>query len=239
MSTKQDATLDTIGKAIEARFLAAVDAVPDERYADLLDLTNLAGDSTGYCKVFTADKLVKGSMFSIAIPPVGRYFNIHVIPEPRYRIPRFSYEGMLTAHGSQCSTDLYPDIDVVMDLENFEAQYQGIAEIYAQAQANERIRWQPAQQAFLRASFSPFALLSFTIPPAGLRDMEDYADAYFSEWLTMYERGQEYSAAARAAVAERRACMQVLLRERDPDLDGVIAIYGEEKTRAIQDATLL
>ena len=33
--------------------------------------------------------------------------------------------------------------------------------------------------------------------------------------------------------------MQVLLRERDPDLDGVIAIYGEEKTRAIQDATLL
>ena len=182
---------------------------------------------------------MKGSVFSIAIPPVGRYFNIHLIPEPRYRIPRFSYEGMLTAHGSQCSVDLYPDIDVVMDLENFEAQYQGVTEIYDRAQANERICWQPARQAFLRAFFSPFGLLSFTIPQSELSAMEGYADAYFAEWLTMYEQGLENSAAGAAAVTERRSRMQVVLRERDPDLDGVISIYGEEKTRAIQDATLL
>ena len=156
--------LDSIGQSIEARIQAEVEAVPIERYAELLDLTNLNGESTGYCKVFKGDKLAKGSMFSMSIPPVGRYFNIHLIPDARYRIPRFSYEGMLTSRGSQCSIDLYPDRDVVMDLVDFEDQYQGVAKIYAQAQKNELIQWQPAEQAFLRAIFSPFALLSFTIP---------------------------------------------------------------------------
>lgn len=231
--------LDSVGQALEARFLAAVETIPDDRYSALLDLKNLAGEHTGYCKVFKGDKLLKGSMFSISIPPVGRYFNIHLIPDPRYRIPRFSYEGMLTVHGSQSSVDLYPDIDVAMDLENYEAQYQGVDKIYARAQENESIHWQPAREAFLRAMFSPFALLSFTIPEAALDDMESYADAYFSEWLKMYAEGRENNAADIAYIKKRRALMQVVMRERDPDIDGVIALYGEEKTRAIQDATLL
>jgi hypothetical protein len=234
-----ESPLDVVGQSIEGRFLATVDAVADEKFADLQDLTNLQGESTGYCKVFTAEKLVKGSMFSIAIPPVGRYFNIHLIPEARYRIPRFVYEGMLTAHGSQSSTDLFPDIDVVMDLENFEAQYRGIAEIYDRAQADNRIQWQPAQQGFLRAFFSPFNLLSFTLPEAELNTMEAYAYAYYSEWLEMYDRGEENTAASAAEITARRARMQVVMRDRDPDIDGVIALYGKEKTRAIQNATLL
>jgi len=231
--------LDSIGQSIEARIQAEVEAVPIERYAELLDLTNLNGESTGYCKVFKGDKLAKGSMFSMSIPPVGRYFNIHLIPDARYRIPRFSYEGMLTSRGSQCSIDLYPDRDVVMDLVDFEDQYQGVAKIYAQAQKNELIQWQPAEQAFLRAIFSPFALLSFTIPGAGLGAMEGYADGYFSEWLKMYAAGQENSAAETAYVTKRRARMKEVMRARDPNVEGVIAVYGEEKTRAIQDATLL
>jgi hypothetical protein len=231
--------LGSIGQALEARLLTAIDTTPIERYSDLLDLTNLAGESTGYCKVFTGEKLVKGSMFSVSIPPIGRYFNIHLIPDPKYRIPRFSYEGMLTIHGSQASIDLYPDIDVVMDLDNFEAQYRGIEEIYAEAQKSDVIRWQPAEQAFLRAIFSPFALLSFTIPQTALGAMERYADGYFAEWLKMYEEGEMNSAADAAYVTERRTHMQVVMRDRDPNVDGVIALYGEEKTRAIQDATLL
>jgi hypothetical protein len=231
--------LDSIGQLIEARIQAEVEAVSIERYAELLELTNLNGESTGYCKVFKGDKLAKGSMFSMSIPPVGRYFNIHLIPDARYRIPRFSYEGMLTSRGSQCSIDLYPDKDVVMDLVDFEDQYRGVAKIYAQAQKNELIEWQPAEQAFLRAIFSPFALLSFTIPGAGLGAMEGYADGYFSEWLKMYAAGQENSDAETAYVTERRARMKEVMRARDPNVEGVIAIYGEEKTRAIQDATLL
>ena len=46
VNTTNDSTLDSIGKAIEERFLAAVDAVPDERYTELLDLTNLDGEHT-------------------------------------------------------------------------------------------------------------------------------------------------------------------------------------------------
>ena len=232
-------SLEDVGKRVEERFLESVDATPDPRFDELVNLTTLEGQSTGYCRVYSADRLVKGSMFSMAVPPIGRYFNIHIIPEACYRIPRFVYEGMITSRGSQMTIDLFPDGDIVMDFDNFEEQYQGIGEIYERARADERFDWQPSRLHFMRAFFSPYVLLSFTIQEAELSAMEDYALAYFEEWLKIYSQGIENNKENTEHIAARRERMQTTMKHRDPDLPAVIAVYGEEKTRAIQDATLL
>ena len=239
MNDTTDLGPEDVGKSIETRFIQAVNAVADPQFEDLVDLTNLKGESTGYCKVFKADKLVKGSMFSIEIPPVGRYFNIHLIPQSDYRIPRFIYEGMITPHGSQMTIDLFPDADIVMDFDSFESQYQGIDEIYQRALADDNFQWRPSRIHFMRAFFSPYVLLSFTVQAAQLGEMESYAKEYLEEWVKMYEQGNENNEEISRHISDRRARMQAAIKHRDPDLPAVIAIYGEEKTQAIQDATLL
>jgi hypothetical protein len=90
MTNTRDSLIYTLGQALEKRIMAELDAQPLVQYDSLLDLQNLAGESTGYVKAFTGDKLTKGTSVSINMMPGARYFNIHVIPEPQYDIRALS-----------------------------------------------------------------------------------------------------------------------------------------------------
>ena len=103
------------GAAVEKKLVAELGAEPMAEYAELLDLKNVRGESTGYVRAWRAPRMEKLACLSIDILPGMRYFNIHAIPDHHYAVPRFNFEGMVTGKGSQVSMDLYPDMDVVMD----------------------------------------------------------------------------------------------------------------------------
>ena len=87
--------LNRFGSEIESRLISELSLEPTERFQDLLNLKNLDGEVTGYIKVFSGDRIEKASSLSINMMPGMRYFNIHVIPDPQFTIPRFLFEGML------------------------------------------------------------------------------------------------------------------------------------------------
>ena len=68
-TTMTTQTLDTLGQHIESRFIDELPVRPVEEFAGLLDLKNLQGDSTGYIKVFSGDRIEKGSSLSIDMMP--------------------------------------------------------------------------------------------------------------------------------------------------------------------------
>ena len=228
----------SFGKSIEDRFIHELDAKPNAAYTKLLDLKNLKGESTGYVKAMTADRLIKASSLSINMMPGGRYFNIHIIPEPQYNVPRFVFEGMLTAHGSQVSMDLFPDIDVVMQIRKLRDQYEGVAKIYDDVRKDEKFQLEPSRQIHMRAFTSPFFILIFGVPEIDLPAIEDYAHAYFDEWLTMHRSAETVSPEEAELRARRRLHIAQTTIESDPDRHLVVKVYGEETTRDIEQATM-
>ena len=89
MNDTQTSPVDTVGQSLEARMMSELDAQPLTEFDALLDLKNLAGESTGYVRSFTGERIVKGTSVSINLMPGARYFNIHIIPEPQYDDPAF------------------------------------------------------------------------------------------------------------------------------------------------------
>jgi hypothetical protein len=228
-----------IGKALEERFVRDLGAKPDPEFSALLDLKNLAGDSTGYTRVFRGDRLAKASSLSITMGPVGRYFNIHIIPDHRFDIPRFVFEGMVMANGSQVTMDLFPDADFAANFDDLSKQYSTVAKLYDEARNDSVLNPQPSRQAHIRAFCSPFILLVFGAPEEQISLLEDFADRYFSAWLDMFRNARELDSDAAAARLERRELMARTLMAHDPDRPMVVQIYGEETTHAIERATML
>ncbi len=106
------------GKAMESKVVAALGAAPAKGFDDLQQLLTLKGDNTGYTRVWYADRIKKISSMSIDIMPgKARYFNLQIIPNDNLRVPRYVFEGLVMGHSSQVSVDLYPDMDMVTNLD--------------------------------------------------------------------------------------------------------------------------
>ena len=220
-------------------FLNELDLEPVERWSELLDLKNLKGESTGYAKVFSGGGIDKAASLSIDMLPFGRYFNINIIPDPSIDVPRFTFEGMLTAQGSQVSLDLFPDVDPIMDFARFMEDYAGIDAIFQEAKAEPDIEFRPSRQAHIRALVSPYFLCAFDQPESALGQLQSYAMRYFDEWLQLFRRNRRLSDEETAPRRLRRERIARTIMETDPDLHMVSQIFGEETTHAIQEATML
>jgi hypothetical protein len=232
-------TLETFAKRIEDRIVLELALEPMTRFEHLLDLKNLNGQSTGYIKVFSADRIEKASSLSIDIAPGMRYFNIHVIPDPGHRVPRYLFEGMLTSRGSQVSMDLFPDVDAVMNVAYLKANFDSVNKIYDEARQNEHLNFENSRQMHMRAFASPFFLCIFDAPQDALSDLEAYAGRYLDEWLTLFNAAEPVAPEEAEKTRERRAHMARTLIAEDPDRHMVVQIYGEETTSAIEEANML
>ncbi len=238
MSNDPTDIISSFGHRLENRLVQALDARPLPEFDALLDLHNLAGKSTGYAKVFNAPRIEKASSLSINLAPGVRYFNFHVIPDAGFDVPRFSFEGMLSPGGSQVSMDLYPDRDLVSNLDDILEQYASVAGVYEQARQDERFLLQPSRLMHMRAMASPVFLLVFGVEPASLGAIEHYGEQYFDAWLELHSQGNTLSS---GETKERRAIRQRLkeaIVRLDPDRHLVVQVYGEETTRLIEAATL-
>jgi len=238
MLTPPEDNIQTLGRRIEHRILNEMALTPVERFSKLHDLKNLKGESTGYIKVVTGDRIEKASSLSIDIAPGVRYFNIHIIPEARYRVPRYIFEGMLSPHGSQVSMDVFPDIDSEMDVGYLIKDFGPFTEIYDEACAEEDITFRPSRYMHMRAFQSPFFLCT-DAPAEVLPRLEDYAERYFDEWQKLLASGSRLSDEESTARRVRRSHIARTIIEQDPDRHMVVSVYGEAVTQSIEEASML
>ena len=192
----QDMNLKSFGSSAENRIISELPVAPVTRFDGLLDLKNLKGESTGYVKVFSGERIEKAASLSIDIAPGMRYFNIHIIPNAEYRIPRFLFEGMLSTHGSQVSMDLFPDIDPVLDVEYLINDFKSLTELYDKARNDKTLNLESSRQMHMRAFASPFFILAFGVQEDSLPRLGEFANGYFDVWLQMYTSGEKLSADA-------------------------------------------
>lgn len=239
MLTTVEPNLDTLGQAIERKLLNELPVAPVEKYAPLLDLKNLQGESTGYIRVVAGDRIEKGSSLSIRIAPGMRYFNIHIIPKAEFKAPRYIFEGMLSTHGSQISVDLFPDVDKELDVDWLIDDFGAVTEIYNEALADDRFRFRSSRYMHMRAFQSPFFLCADIAPDADLTPMEDYAMRYFDEWRRLLDAAKQLGPDDAAARRARRNHMSHTIIQQDPDRHMVVSVYGESVTQAIEDASML
>lgn len=230
--------LENYGDSICERLLAQLETTVVAEFADLAHLKDLAGNDTGHIHVYQADRLVKMSFLSISVG-AGRYFNIHVIPDPHYDVPRFLHEGMLLPMGSQISLDLFPDIDEPKEVLHLLDLFSGVTKVYDQARQDPDLQFQPSRQLHMRAFSSPMFLCAFGVDEAKLPKLDRYAHGYLNAWLQLYRNAPQLSAEAAAERAARRAHMSRTIIDLDPDRGLVVDVYGEQTTQAIERASML
>jgi hypothetical protein len=238
VSTSDSGVIHGVGKSFEERIVSGLGAEPTDTYASLADLKNLQGESTGYVKGWSGDRLVKAVSLSISVGP-GRYFNIHLIPEARYDAPRLLFEGMLMPGGSQVSVELFSDVDVVTNFERLNTRYQAVTRIYEEARLDERILLEPSRQPHMRAFASPWFLLVSKTPDATLPVLEGYAKRYFDAWLDVLQSAQVVSDEDAAAKQAWREYLAESIIKHDTDRPMVVQVYGEETVSCIEDAMML
>ena len=238
MLTTTDDPVQTLGHRIEHRILNEMSLTPVERFSKLLDLKNLEGKSTGYIKVVTGSRIEKASSLSIDIAPGVRYFNIHIIPEAGYLVPRYIFEGMLSPHGSQVSMDVFPDVDAEMDIDYLLKDFKAFTQIYDEARAEKDIAFRPSRYMHMRAFQSPFFLCT-DAPTEVLPRVEDYAERYFDEWQKLLASGKRLSDEETTARRVRRSHIARTIIEQDPDRHMVVSVYGEAVTQSIEEASML
>jgi hypothetical protein len=229
--------LASFGKSIEDRLVSDLGAAASERFSNLHDIKNLAGDSTGQVRTYEADKLDKACCLSIDVMPGARYFNIHIVPEAKYMIPRFGFEGMISTHGSQVSMDFYPDMDLVMRIQEFADMCGDMTAIYDAVKKSD-LPIQASRLMHMRAFCSPYFLNAPGATAEQLPLLEETANRYFDEWLKIYNSAREVDADETADRQKRRSHFSEKIIELDPDRQMIVQVYGEEVTDAIEEAMM-
>lgn len=239
MFGKLDDDLAVFGESIEQRLIDRLDAQPMERYSHLHDLRNLDGESTGRVHTYTADRMDRFACISIDILPGMRYFNIHAMPDTRYLAPRYSFEGMVSTRGSQLSMDLYPDIDMDMQYDFIRDNYRHVAKTWEAAKQHKTISIEPSRLAHLRATCSPYFLLANKVAADDMSTILGWAGAYLDEWFRILENADELGELDAESRLRRRQTIARTIIEHDPDRYKVVAVYGEETTQSIEEASML
>jgi hypothetical protein len=228
-----------LGQRVQEQIAADLALQPVAEFAELLDLKDLKGDSTGYVKVYGADKLERMAFLSIDIMPGMRYFNIHIIPDHHYKLPRFNFEGMVSTKGSQLSMDLYPDHDIVLDFDFIRHNYFPLSASYEKAKKHPLIHPEPSRLPHMRALCSPYFLLANKVPAEALADMEGFALAYLKTWIGLYKNAQRVTEEEAQCQLHRRQLIARTIIDNDPDRSRVVNVYGEQTTCAIERAAML
>ena len=227
------------GKAMERKVVAALGATPATGFDDLQQLLTLKGDNTGYTRVWYADRIKKISSMSIDIMPgKARYFNLQIIPNDNLRVPRFVFEGLVMGHSSQVSVDLYPDMDMVTNLDWLTSAYAGVNAYYDELRKSDEFQLGMSRLPHMRIFCSPVFALAPAMSIDTVPAFEEAAGRYFDFWLAMFEQARECDSAEAAARAERRKLISDATIALDPDRKMVVGVYGEELTQRIETAAM-
>jgi hypothetical protein len=237
MSSESQKLVVGFGSSIIERLIAELGATQADVFPELADIRNLQGDSTGYVRVYKADKLIKATHLSVNVAPGARYFNIQIVPEAQYNVPRYSLEGMLTVQGSQVSLDMFPDVDTFMSIQSVLQQMSGVNQVFEEAKQTD-IDFRPSRLPHMRAFCSPYFLNVFRATEEQLPELDRLANRYFDEWQKIFVGAEKVDAAAAADRAARRNHMSDSVIALDPDRQMIVQVYGEEITHAIEQAVM-
>ncbi|NND54431.1 MAG: hypothetical protein HKN56_05600 [Gammaproteobacteria bacterium] len=212
-------------------------AEPDPDYAHMDEIHNLAGDNTGFARVWQGPGIRKISYLSIDIMPGARYFNFMVSPDDAIDAPRFAHEGMLSVHGGQLSMDLYHDVDMQAHIAELVRKLEPVTEIYNEARASY-IEFVPSRQVHMRAFCSPHFLNVFNPEGKALPQIQSYAERYFRAWQQLLADAATLDEAATADRTRRRVHMSDMVVALDPDREMVVQVYGEDTVQAIEQTVM-
>ena len=166
-----------------------------------------------------------------------RYFNIHIVPEAGFNVPRLSLEGMVAVKGSQVSIDVYSDADMFMEIESLLEQLSGINAAYDDAKKTD-IAFFPSRLPHMRAFCSPFFLNAAKTTGDQLPELEAIANRYLDEWLKIFAAAEVVDAAVAEDRQRRRTHMSDVVVKMDPDRQMIVQVFGEETTCAIEKAVM-
>ena len=229
---------DNFGLSIEKRIQEELGGTLTDDYPEVKEIRNLAGENTGHMHVYKADKLVKACCMSVTVMPGARYFNIHIHPETKYRVPRFGFEGMIMEQGGQVSMDLYPDMDLLTNIKPYMELCGDLTPIWDEVKKSD-LNPQPSRLPHMRAFCSPYFLNFVGVKPETLPRIEKIANQYFDVWLNILNNAAELSDKDQSEVAQRRDIFARRIIEMDPDRGMIVQVYGEEVTQAIENALML
>jgi len=232
--------INNAAKAIEAKAVSALNAELVPEFDDLLELRNLKGENTGYTKIYRGDGPSKISSMSIDIKPgMARYFNLQIVPDASLKLPRYVYEGMAMGHASQVSVDLYPDMDMISNLDWIMKKYEGISEYFNTLRKEKpEFGFCVSRTIHMRTFASPVFLLAPKISAEMLPDFESMAEWYFDYWLKMFSIAETSDEAETEARRQRRKIISDQTIALDPDRKMVTGVYGEELTERIEEGAM-
>lgn len=237
MSSESLKLVAGFGSSIIERLIAELGCSLTDACPELNDIKNLQGDSTGYVHVYGAARLIKATHLSVNVAPGARYFNIQIVPQPQYNVPRYSLEGMVTVQGSQVSMDMFPDVDTFMQIQPVLEQMSGVNQVFQEAKQTD-INFLPSRLPHMRAFCSPFFLNATKATEAQLPELDRIANRYFDEWQKIFAAAEEVDAATAADREVRRKHMSDVVIALDPDRQVIVQVYGEEITSAIEQAVM-
>jgi hypothetical protein len=231
--------ISNAGKTVEDKAVRVLNAKFDDSFNDLLELKNLKGENTGYTKVWHGDHGTKiGSMSIDIMPGKARYFNLQITPDNALRAPRYVFEGMVMGHSSQLSVDLYPDTDIVTDLNWVYATYEPINKLFEEIRKGDIFTPSVSRYLHIRSFCSPVFLLAPALSIETVATFEGYAEQYFDSWLAIVTNAESSDAKETLDRKERRDLISRETIARDPDRKMVVGVYGEELTRRIEEAAM-
>ena len=224
------------GQSVEARMLRELDVQPVEQLSHLRTLKNNAGEDSGFIKVYAGERIEKAISLSMHLAPGLRYFFVHIVADPNFDIPRYSFDGLLTDQGSRVALDLNPDFDLAMNLDYLTSKCQSLAGVYQSATEDEKFAFEASRLAHIRAICSPYFLGVFSVLDPDLPRLEAYADAYFSEWLAFFRTAEPITAEAANQKRQRRTQINNAIIKGNYMNPVVAEVYDEGISQAVYDA---
>ena len=238
MSADPNELVANFATATEARIVKELGLKQTDRHAEIAAVTDTSGAAKGYVRCYEGKHIYKFAVLSIDVAPGARYFNMHIMPEPAFDMPRFLFEGMCSIHGNQVSTDILFDQDMQINIRELAERCRPFEHIYKEVREGDELNVEPSRQAHMRALASPYFLCVFSMPADKLAPMEAVANRYLDEWLKLYASAGQLSEAEAADRLKRRNHMADMVIELDPDRNMVVQVLGEDTVQAIERAVM-
>ncbi len=209
-----------------------------KEYSEVKTLKTLEGIEVGSIQVYRGDKIKKAafSEFNFMHSLGFTFWACTLAPEEAYNIPRFMTEISLNKEGVLAvDCDLYPRVDLVMDLKYFDRYYAPLDAVYKEIVSEKKLEVIPLPNGWTRMIGSPYLVWAKATP-----DKYDVAykwvETYLETWLKIYSEAQPVSPALQDMIGKRDNIIRNLAKEREPFKPMIEKIFGSATTDKIFDA---
>jgi hypothetical protein len=216
----------------------AAHLAPCTEHSEVKILKTLEGVEVGSIQVYRGDKIKKASFteFNFMHSLGFTFWACTLAPEEAYNIPRFMTELNLNKEGVLAvDCDLYPRVDLVMDIKSFDRYYAPLDATYLQLLTEKKLEVIPVPNGWTRMIGSPYQVWAKARP-----DTYDVAytwvETYLEAWLKIYSEARPVSQALQDMIGKRDSIVRNLAKEREPFKPMIEKIFGIETTDKIFDA---